>query len=242
MASVRNVALMVLGASQAARGRDPLGAAARSAQRMAFALEAARPAIARFARPYMRGTAVTLSFSSTVLETLLAHRDRLRRVVVAEGRPRQEGRLLAARLAEEGLPVELATEAQIPLAMAEADLALIGAGCFLADGSAVNKVGSCLLALSARQERRPFFVLADTLKLAPWTPEAPPPGVWEEGEWSEVWPEAPEGLRVRNAIFEAVPAALITKYITEDGIREPEQMAALAGGAARLWASLDATE
>jgi translation initiation factor eIF-2B subunit delta len=135
---------------------------------------------------------------------------------------------------------ELITEAQIPRALQGADLALIGADAFLGDGSAVSKVGSRLLALAARDQGVPFFVLADTIKLAPWLPEEVPPGVWETGRSEDVWDQAPAGVQIRNATFETVPASLITKYITEEGIREPEQMGAFARSATKLWTDLGA--
>jgi ADP-ribose pyrophosphatase YjhB (NUDIX family) len=96
MASVRNVALTVLATLRSTR--DPLGAAARSAQRMASILEASPRALSRFARVYLHGTAVTLSSSTAVLEAVLANRDTVARVIVAEGRPLLEGQTLAARL------------------------------------------------------------------------------------------------------------------------------------------------
>ena len=239
MAPVCNIALTVLGSARGAMTRDPLAAAARSAWRMAAILEVSPKAIAKFGRVYLKGVLVTISSSSSVRGALIENRDQISRVIVAEGRPLMEGRLLAKSLATEGIPVELITEAQIPLAVQHADAAIIGGDAFLGDGSVVNKVGSRLLALAARDRGIPFYVLADAMKLAPWTPENPPKGAWEEGEAADVWPDAGNGVSVRSATFETVPSHLITKYVTDEGIREAAQVAALARSADKLWAQLE---
>ncbi len=238
MATIRNVALSVLGAARASKDRDPLAAGLRSANRIISNLDYAVEGVAQFSRSYLRGTVVTISASSTVLRGMGASKDLLTRVIVAEGRPLLEGRRLAQDLRAHDIPVDVITEAEIPLAMAEANAAVIGADCFLADGSAVNKTGSRLLALAARERNIPFVVLADTLKLCPWIPETVPAEAWEHGSAADVWPEAPEGVRVRNTPFELVPAEYITRYVTEDGIRRPDQVAALARSGEKLWAAL----
>lgn len=239
MATIRNVALSVLGAARASRDRDPLAAALRSANRIISNLDYAVEGVSQFSRSYLRGTVVTISASSTVLKSMAASKDLLRHVIVAEGRPLMEGRRLAQALQAENISVEVVTEAQIHLALAEANAAVIGADAFLGDGSAVNKTGSRLLALAAHERNVPFIVLSDTLKLSPWTPETIPPEAWEYGDRADVWPDAPEGMRLRNATFELVPAQFITRYVTEDGIRRPDQVAALARSGEKLWAILD---
>ena len=96
---------------------------------------------------------MTISFSCTVLRTLLAAASKIARVYVCEGRPLMEGRQLAQRLYAEGVAVTLLTDAQAFLTMPQVDAVLLGADAVLSNGSAVNKVGSAQLALAARQCR-----------------------------------------------------------------------------------------
>jgi len=159
---------------------------------------------------------MTISYSSTVLRTLLAAASNVARVYVCEGRPLMEGRQLAERLRAEGLAVSLLTEAQAFVTMPHIDVVLLGADSILPDGSAVNKVGSAQLALAAHQCRTRVWVAADRLKFV--RDVAAREVELEVQPAAEVWPEAPEGIEILNVYFEAVPAHLINEIISEDGV------------------------
>jgi len=167
-----------------------------------------------------RRALLTLSHSSTVEAVLLqaALADCL--VIVAESR----------RLLEAGRPVRLVTDAQIALAMREADLLLLGADTLCRDGAAVNKAGSHPAALAADAMGKPCAVLADTFKVSGELSSGDIP--LEEGGGEEVWEEAP-GL-CRNVYFEPVPAGLITFYVTEKGVLSHREIREEAGRWRRL--------
>lgn len=172
-------------------------------------LEAARRSAERAASRILPGEAVLVhSFSGTVLEVLLLARSRIKHVYVCEGRPLCEGRQTAARLAAEGVPVTLITDAQAALVMPHVNRVLLGADSLCSDGSIVNKVGSTLLALAARRFGRPVTVVAQEIKRMA---TAKPP--LESGPAGEVWPDAP--VQVQNVYFEQVPADLLTEIVTE---------------------------
>jgi ribose 1,5-bisphosphate isomerase len=118
-------------------------------------------AVVRAARPEV---VLTHSYSGTVLRSLVAMGDKLARVYVCEARPMLEGRRLATRLAEEDIPVTLITEAQVFLLMPEIDRVILGADAVLADGTAINKVGSRQIAVAAREFNKPVLLLASTHK------------------------------------------------------------------------------
>jgi translation initiation factor 2B subunit (eIF-2B alpha/beta/delta family) len=159
---------------------------------------------------------MTISYSSTVLRTLLAAASKVARVYVCEGRPLLEGRQLAERLRAEGLAVTLLTDAQAFVTMPQIDAVLLGADSILPDGAAVNKVGSAQLALAAHQCRTLVWVAADRLKFV--RDVAARDVELEAQPAAEVWPEAPDGIEVLNVYFEAVPAHLIHAIISEDGV------------------------
>ena len=133
---------------------------------------------------------LTLSYSSTVEALLLeaAAPDCL--VIVAESRPLLEGRKLCRSLEAAGRRVRCITDAQIGLALADADMALIGADAVLGDLAVVNKAGSLFAALAARAQGKPCHAAADTFKIDPLASSAD--AVFEEMAADEVWPERPE--------------------------------------------------
>lgn len=167
------------------------------------------------ARPVLgRARAIlTLSYSSTVEALLVAAAAPDCLVIVAESRPLLEGRKLCRNLEAASRRVRCITDAQIGLALADADMALIGADAVLGDLAVVNKAGSLFAALAARAQGKPCHVAADTFKIDPLASSAD--AVFEEMAADEVWPERPEICA--NVTFEAVPAELIALYLTEKG-------------------------
>jgi translation initiation factor 2B subunit (eIF-2B alpha/beta/delta family) len=177
-------------------------------------------------------TIITLTYSSAVVEVL--SRLRPRRVIISESRPRYEGLQTARALAKAGLALTLITEAQMGLFVRESEAVVVGADSVQADGSFVNKVGTHLLALAAKAEKVPLYVIAETLKVA--APSQPKRFTVEEGKRREVtrlrW------LEVRNVYFEVTPAKLVTGYVTEEGLRKPSEMRKYAAEAERRWKAL----
>jgi translation initiation factor eIF-2B subunit delta len=175
------------------------------------------------------GTAITYSYSSTVIAVFAKARPQ--RAIVSEARPRNEGLRTARRLAEEGISVTLITDAQMGLSIREAEAAVVGADSIFPDGSLVNKIGTSLLALAAREAGVPFYVLSETSKVSALS--APKRFVAEEGNRKEVSRET--WLQVRNVYFEVTPARLITAYITDDGVLKPQQLERYAQEAEGRW-------
>jgi translation initiation factor 2B subunit (eIF-2B alpha/beta/delta family) len=153
------------------------------------------------------------------------------RVVVAEGRPGMEGRVVARALAEEGVEVVLVVDAALGLHAREADLALVGADAALADGGLVNKVGTRLLALACERAGTPLYAATDRFKVSGGTTLP-----LEEKPSAEVWPDPPPGVGVRNIYFDRTEAALVTGYATDAGLLAPAALAPLAAEHAR-WAA-----
>ena len=158
---------------------------------------------------------MTISYSSTVSRALQAASDRVGHVYVCEGRPLCEGRQLAEELREAGAPVTLLTDAQMLLLMPQVDMVLLGADSVVPGHGAINKVGSALLALAARQFDKPVIVAAESLKRIRDDKQELP--AFECGTAGEVWQDVPEGIDISNVHFELVSWKTITHCIDEDG-------------------------
>ena len=214
-------------------GTDPAQACDEVLADLLARQAALRDALVAAARPVLaaaRGV-LTLSYSSTI-EAVLAEAiapDCL--VVVAESRPLLEGRKLCGRLEAAGRRVRCITDAQIGLALADLDTVLIGADAVLADLAVVNKAGSLLAALAARERGTRCHVAADTFKIDPRATAAE--ATLEAMDGGEVWPERAEICI--NVYFETVPADLIGLYLTEKGALTAPDMLGEVDAWRALW-------
>ncbi|MDZ7763595.1 MAG: hypothetical protein U5K00_04105 [Melioribacteraceae bacterium] len=153
---------------------------------------------------------ITISNSQTILELFkLFHKEKsFLRLTVCEGRPNNEGRILAEKLSREDIAVSLITEAQIYDAVQKVECGIIGADKILPNGNVVNKVGSNLLALACKEFNKPFFVVTDKSKFA------------NENSFDKKEKPADEiysgsnKIKISNYYFEEIPKELITKVIT----------------------------
>lgn len=195
--------------------------------------------ITTFARPYLRGTILTHSLSGTVLEVLNACVPPIEHIIMLEGRPLYEGRTVAQSLRQRSsVALTLLTDAQADIFLPMCQAVVVGADSILADGSLINKAGTALLAWAAHGHGIPFYVLAETLKIAPysWSGDLT---LLEEQSSHDVWPEAFFGVAVRNFIFDHTPAELVTAFITEQGVLTSEEIAQRAREVQQLCESLE---
>jgi translation initiation factor 2B subunit (eIF-2B alpha/beta/delta family) len=168
--------------------------------------------IAVLLRPDLEGAVMTHSASATVRAALLHGRPG--RVVCTVTEPHQEGRPFADELGAEGLTVELVADSDAAHAVTTVDLLLLGADTVFRDGSLVNKAGTNDLARGAKEAGVPVVVACETFKLAPFDPP---------GHGSSDWSDAPAD----EDQFDLTPPGRIDRYVTDEGIFEPDEIAAL---------------
>jgi ribose 1,5-bisphosphate isomerase len=122
---------------------------------------------------------------------------------------------MARALSQHGIAVTLITDAQADIFLPRCEGIVVGADSILADGSVLNKAGTALLAWAGQGHHIPFYVLSETLKIAPyeWSDEH----LLEEKDPSEVLEQPIAGVEVRNFYFDRTPYHLIGKIITEQG-------------------------
>jgi translation initiation factor 2B subunit (eIF-2B alpha/beta/delta family) len=139
-----------------------------------------------------------------------------------EGRPVFEGRTLATRLAAAGCAVRFFTDAAIGHALEGCDAVVVGADAVAAQWF-INKSGTRLLAHAASRYGVPVYVLAGREKFVSGEVEAHLEIV--EGALDEVWPNAPDGITVRNPYFERTPLDLVAGVITDAGMLGADDVA-----------------
>lgn len=150
---------------------------------------------------------ITLSYSSTVMDVL----KETEKVTVLESRPVMEGRRTALRLSKEGVKVRYWVDAGMVKALKDAEVVLVGADAVNENGF-VNKIGTAPLALAARDEGKPFYVVSDTSKILP---QGLPICTGEEHPSDEVWKPSAD-VEVKNDYFEFTEWSHC-RLITENG-------------------------
>lgn len=88
----------------------------------------------------------------------------------------------------------------------------------------INKTGTYLIALAAKENKKPFYVVGNLLKL-----DKRKKFVIEERPGKEVYKELMHpgkltGIKLRNPAFDATPWPLVTEVVTEKGIMTPKQI------------------
>jgi translation initiation factor 2B subunit (eIF-2B alpha/beta/delta family) len=170
------------------------------------------------------GAAVlTHSYSETCLKALVSCVGKKITVFATESRPLFEGRKMAAGLKKGGVEVTLITDAEAGHFVRECQMVLVGADSVLSDGSVVNKMGTYLIALAAKDSDIPFRVACDSWKfrLEGGVPEPEEKSPQELGS-------GPSGTALRNVYFDVTPGRLVTSIITEQGARSTADITASA--------------
>jgi translation initiation factor 2B subunit (eIF-2B alpha/beta/delta family) len=175
------------------------------------------------------GWVATFTRSSLVERALLAAHaaGRPLHVVCAESRPMNEGRGLAAALAEAGVPVWMAVDGAEGMLLPQAGALWIGADA-VREKSFVAKAGTYALLLVARELSLPVTVFAQRAK---FLPDRCRRLTLPRRDAAEVWPDAPRGVNVLNVPFEEVPLGLVRGVLTEGGFLGPREVLDAAGTA-----------
>jgi translation initiation factor eIF-2B subunit delta len=156
---------------------------------------------------------MTHSYSSTALRVLEGAKGI--EVICPEARPLGEGLSTARALGEQGIRVRLVTDFAALSLVGESDLVMVGADAITLEG-VVNKIGTYGLALAARDNSVPFYVLAG------WEKFLPPPFAQalriEKKDPQEITQETIPNVVVENRYFDFTPLDLITGVVTQDGV------------------------
>ncbi|MDH3690206.1 MAG: hypothetical protein OEU36_12085 [Gammaproteobacteria bacterium] len=172
---------------------------------------------------------MTISLSSTVVRTFEFLAPRIS-AIVTESRPPGEGRTLVEQLSKLGITTDFITDAQMGHFISSATAAIVGADTVAVDGSILNKSGTYLLALAAREYRVPFYACFESFKLSKASPEKISLEPHTPDEFDP--PKLPH-VTAHNIYFELTPAKLVTAWITEHGVFKDFRQLPLSSSPAR---------
>jgi len=152
-------------------------------------------------------------------------RGKVKKVYVKETRPAFQGMVTARALADAGLDVTVIPDSAARVFMKKVDKVVVGADTVMANGAVVNKIGTSLLALIAREFGVDFYVAAETYKFSPYTLRGErvvievrsPTEVVDES-----WLRAHPSVKVFNPVFDVTPPEFITAIVTEFGVIPPQ--------------------
>ena len=200
---------------------------ARTLKHFSSALRTGPPRIARHFRSALRGgdkkIITTYSYSSTVLQSILAAHSHIWQVICSEGRPDLEGRKTVEQILRRGKGIGacLTMDAALHLFTAHSHALVVGADS-LEEAGFTNKAGTGALVAHALQIGCPVWVLADTSKLLPRAIDAIRTD--RNGPDAEIWPDAPARLSILNPYFETTRYQPGIRILTEKGWRTPAQL------------------
>ncbi|MFC3477323.1 ribose 1,5-bisphosphate isomerase [Halobacterium litoreum] len=150
--------------------------------------------------------------------------------IVKETRPRKQGHITAEQLREWGVPVTMVVDNAARRYLDDCDHVLVGADSIAADGSVINKIGTSMLAVAARERGTPIMVAAQTLKLHPDTLTGHTVEIEMRDETEVLSDEEREALGnpdVDNPAFDVTPPRYVDAIVTERGQFPPESIVTL---------------
>ena len=147
------------------------------------------------------------------------------RVYATETRPLYQGYITCQILSKEGIDVSLICDNAVRFFIGKMDKVVVGADAIAANGALINKIGTSLVALAAKEATIPFIVGAETIKFSPETIVGELIEI-EERPWTEVINQEVlaniGAVRVRNPAFDITPPAYIDMIVTENGVIPPQ--------------------
>jgi translation initiation factor eIF-2B subunit alpha len=111
-------------------------------------------------------TILVHGYSSTILYALIKSKNNgiSFKVLVTESRPENDGELMAKILCEHGIDAKLILDISIGYHMKDIDFIVIGADAVCENGGIINKIGTFTIALCAKNFKKPFYVMVESLK------------------------------------------------------------------------------
>jgi methylthioribose-1-phosphate isomerase len=149
-------------------------------------------------------------------------------VLLTETRPRlQGGRLTAWELKQLGVPFEVIPDSAAGYYMRKGQIriAFVGADRVAANGDTVNKIGTYMLAVLAKENKVPFYTVAPTSTIDLDCPNGEHIQI-EERPADEVRNPygnslIPDDFPVRNPAFDMTPQRYLAGIVTENGVVLP---------------------
>lgn len=145
-------------------------------------------------------------------------------VIACKTEPLEQGVITARELVKEKIPVTLIDDNAIGFFIKDIDVAITGADALRREG-VVNKIGTSLLAQAAYNASKPFYVVANSLKI-----DRRRKFEIEERPIHEIKRAIRKrlgGIKIRNPAFDITPWKYVTGIINENGIFTKKQIVRL---------------
>jgi ribose 1,5-bisphosphate isomerase len=136
-------------------------------------------------------------------------------VYATETEPKHQGIKTARELAELKIPVVLIIDSAVEFFIRDVDIVMVGCDAIRKEG-VVNKIGTYPMAVVAKEHKKPFYVVGNTLKL-----DKRKKLIIEERSPHEVYIEHMKTLEVKNPAFDITPLKYVKRIICEKGIMTP---------------------
>jgi ribose 1,5-bisphosphate isomerase len=144
-------------------------------------------------------------------------------VICTETRPIFQGRTTAKEMLELGIKTTFIVDSAARFFMNQVDLVIVGADAMTSEGNVINKIGTSMMALVAREARTPFYVVSELLKFDPMTMYGDYEKI-EERSPEEIWRDPPKDLIIKNPAFDVTRRDFIHGIICEGGIISPQSI------------------
>lgn len=177
------------------------------------------------------GRLATVKYGTALAPVYIAKEQGHRLSVYAdETRPLLQGaRLTAYELCEAGIETTVICDNMASYVMRKGlvDAVLVGCDRVAANGDTANKIGTSGVAILAKYYHIPFYVCApfSTIDLNTETGKDIPIEMRDGEEIRSLWyqkPMVPAAARTLNPAFDITPHELVTAFITEKGVLQPE--------------------
>jgi len=161
---------------------------------------------------YNKFSLATLSYSGTVLNSLVYVKEMISKVYVFRSCPGCEGEKMSRRIAGAGLDVFLVNDFALDYVLSDVDLVVSGCDAIFENGDILNKAGTSAIFKLARSIGKETVVLSDSLKI-----------VREKVSYEKILSKSIKTGKAKNVkkvdlIFEIVNSGFICYYITDRGI------------------------
>ena len=111
-------------------------------------------------------TILVHGYSSTILNSLIEGQKLGYniKILVTESRPESSGQQMAKILVENGLDAKVILDLSIGFYIKDIDCVLVGADAVCENGGILNRIGTYTIAICAKNFKKPFYVMVESLK------------------------------------------------------------------------------
>ena len=111
-------------------------------------------------------TILVHGFSTTVYYSLLECQNNgvMVNVLITDCSPEHSGKKMKEALDEEGIKCDIISDLSVGFHMSSIDVVLVGCNAIVENGGIINRMGTYTLAVVAKNFKKPFYVLSESLK------------------------------------------------------------------------------